>query len=181
MKQENVAFQKFTGILSEDSPAAHFLILRSFSIEAANKLSKIYSEIAQKGALKEPAIRRKPGVRFNPLPARIIHILLTETPCRDLDLIETALAACASKDLNSIMALSRLPDNLYQENPYLCVFLLDALRHLHLNNELEEMHIEACLETFDKMNLAGIFSFWPRVNLLISNSLRHARRIFAPC
>ncbi|RMG44423.1 MAG: hypothetical protein D6719_01825 [Candidatus Dadabacteria bacterium] len=120
------------GILDEDAPALIRALRGIFSESQLNQLREAYSHSAQNELLEHSSVTRKEKQSFNPLPARICRILLTEYDKPDLSLLISAL----KNPLN---------------NPHPAVQLasmLDTIRHLHMMNKDDSYKLarlnEAC-------------------------------------
>ena len=176
MKSRKEQSRPFSGVLELDSPSASNLISRQFSPSDCARLAYSYSVVANDSALNELKIIRSPKIRFNPLPARIIYILMVEGRCRDLEVLDASVLACADAQLSSLKYIASLDKNRILEAPYLAAFTLDLLRHLHMSKDEVEPDLKAQLLAINELAESGAFSFWPKINSLISSALSRCRK-----
>lgn len=109
----------FSGVLDNDSPQLLGLIKRHLSTHL-QILNDAYHLAWERGGCKEDNILREVGVSFNPRPARIATLLLSDGAIRDPDIIRRGL-------LTSVEDCSCLPVvSLAQD--------IDTLRHLHMSS-----------------------------------------------
>lgn len=110
---------KFSGILAKDSPQLLGLVKRYIS-ENLNELSDGYSDAWRNGRCDERSIIREEGVSYNPLPARIATLLISDGGVRDSKTIYEALITVQlNEDTSPIISL---------------VNDIDTLRHLHMTH-----------------------------------------------
>lgn len=174
MSNNNLLFGSLVGILEEDSPSAKNLILNALGADALAKLSETYVQAVNNGVLLEKNIRRNPQVRFNPKPARILHILISEAKCFDLKTLEDAIIDCTDEKLASLENISSLEIHYFKDKPHVPAILLDELRHLHMRLDKSDPAIQRQLESLIKLQNEGAFLKWPRLDLLIATALERA-------
>lgn len=140
------------GILKKDSPGLSALIDGLFSQEEQHYIHKAYSLAFRYGALNEGEVKRIEGASYNPRPARIAQILLTEGSIKECDVLITSILNCAepiifkeepndthiyySNDTTIRSILSGIPYKNIASPLIAIVFshILDKLRHLHMCN-----------------------------------------------
>lgn len=171
MSSEKQVLDLFSGNIQKDSPSAHISILRYLGKSSLNQLSIAYEQVAASGNLERPYIIRTPHVRFNPLPARLIHILLIEAGCRDPSIIEMAIRSVNDGTIN-LNLLSILDPNCYREKPYLTAILLDELRHLHMQSKIDQSEASKHLLPIKILSRSDAFSYWPRLGDLVIAALK---------
>ena len=174
MINKNLLPDKLSGILELDSPAAKAIIQRDLGPLALKRLSASYIAAVNNGVLIESRFRRNPKVRFNPRPARIIHILLVEAKCKELEIIDSAVLASSQEAFYSVKNLACLTNLDFFTAPYLAALVLDELRHLHMSSEKDDPKFKDNLKALEGLYILDSFSFWPRLNSLISTALSRA-------
>ena len=177
MQSPKEQFYPFSGDLAKDSPSASFLIERIFDQTAYVRLAHSYSLVLKDCPSLEQRIIRSPGVRFNPLPARIIYILIAEGKCTDLEIIDAAILACAKVQLYSLRYIASLNNNIISKSPYIAAFALDLLRHLHMSLDKEDPDLRAQLIAINELTESAAFSYWPKINSLITSALARCNKI----
>lgn len=141
----------FTGSLSKDSPALwNRCKLLGFSKTEMEELSSLYKMTYFRKNLEHPLVERVSGSRFNPRPARIATILLTDYRKVDFQLIRSLFQSLAesSAEQPDIVALPASNDI----RAIFCATLLDRVRHIHLEKR-ENSEKEAILtQARDQLN-----------------------------
>lgn len=124
-----------TTILAQLAPGVTRLIERSaFSSEQKETLKEQLTN-AISLCPEHEWLERVPGISYNPLPARLVEILLRESHCTDPTTVEVALSLSTTPivDLSTSTALSI--------DAY-TAYALDTLRHLHYDIIAEGIRTE---------------------------------------
>lgn len=154
-------FVGHTGKLEADSPALWSHFRREFTPEECEKLSEAYENSAALGGLCEGRVKRAEGVRFNPRPARIARILITEAKEKSFEVFIDALSATAP-EVNT----EKLPIQIR------LALALDTLRHLHMT-DLDDTEItEARIEESKIVESSATEHQFPRLVTLITSATR---------
>jgi hypothetical protein len=164
----------FSGSLKDDSPSCIKLIQTTFGKEAQTELSELYSDLFANKILQEPKAFRPEGARFNPRPARLTHILLTEVKITTFEQILKAFRFCF--DPNSLIVESPqvLPARdfeLYRQASF-----LDEVRHLHMNKGIKREQLQAVLLFGQSLFEDSNALMNPRLMTLISTYLVRINR-----
>ena len=118
------------GVLESTAPGLAGAVRRTFSPEAALTIAATYAEVIERSGLETPAIRRPEGTSFNPRPARICQILLTEGGGASPEELQQAVRRS--------LPHGDTPPNYEPYDPHDRVALalaLDDVRHLHMTDE----------------------------------------------
>ena len=140
------------GILDSDSPSLAQNLKRYLKKDEALKVKQAYSIASKYGALNEAGVVRMAEASYNPRPARVAQILITELRDFDADTLCCAILGCARveekiplpESLSSLSdMLGELRDSLNVANlspasrlveASLYAILLDEVRHLHMTD-----------------------------------------------
>ncbi len=80
-----------------DSPGVWDLLKRYLDDCEVEQVWKAYAVAAQLGALDDYPVKRIPGASFNPRPARLMHILISEAGERSAIVLGACALVCAPK------------------------------------------------------------------------------------
>jgi len=171
--------------LERTAPALFHALRRSFAPESLAELINLYDGVLETVGLESPTIPREEGVSFNPWPARVSRLLLSEGAAS----AETIGAALASLLPNESSAhLSSLPHRetvaevraalvsaetrlSLEGEGIVLAFILDEVRHLHvstLNHEARLAAIERARRRVDGINNT---ERWGRLVTLVRHAL----------
>ncbi|MBX7139417.1 MAG: hypothetical protein K1X83_15725 [Oligoflexia bacterium] len=84
------------GILKQHSPGVHKTLERRFSAEELVFLDRLFETALIPGAKQEAGLLRPEGADYNPLPGRILQILLTQLELPSLEFLSAGLLVCLS-------------------------------------------------------------------------------------
>ncbi len=142
-----------TSVYSQDlaviAPACHGLLKRTLNRDDLKIVEELFKQVAKEEGLENSFTRREIGVSFNPFPARIIQLLITEGGIRDKESILIALLSCCSshpisnlspelisasdKIISFLESTQELPILERGEREIAFCHILDRLRHLHMS------------------------------------------------
>ena len=189
-------FTGYTGELAQDSPAlAQALRRASFSQLERSWLADLYTLTAIHGGLEEPELRREPGVRYNPRPARLCQLLLQEGKVRQAEELAAAILLCSDRELDcrSPSAQTRSASSLRQEvrgvltsknaaraslpgQRIALASALDTSRHLHMR-ELDDAERQRQIQDVDQiMRTVSPDLSQDRLTILLSSLLERLSR-----
>ncbi|RIL00861.1 MAG: hypothetical protein DCC75_13815 [Proteobacteria bacterium] len=168
---------KISGDLKVDSPAL-FAQLKSFlPVCDLQRVASAYRTAHEQGGTVEAPTRREPEASFNPKPARLCHILVSEAGVRDPLLLSGAILRCVQSNSQN-QNFQRLA-NIDQENLLIeLAWSLDRIRHLHmtdLDTEQRCMVLEqarSLLESIPEQDAS------PRLTQLLSKAIQRCERTF---
>ncbi len=141
-----------TGNLSKDSPSLYQNIRRYLKEDEVLKITLAYAISAKHGGLTETGVVRLPEASYNPRPARVAQILMTELRDYNAETLCCAILGCCSVDekitlpetlLDIKEQLQELSDAITSPNEpptsttceaSLYAILLDDIRHLHMTD-----------------------------------------------
>jgi hypothetical protein len=141
-----------TGNLAGDSPSLYSNLNRYLKEDEVLKITLAYALAAKHGALNETGVVRLPDASFNPRPARVAQILMTELRDFTAETLCCAILGCARieeilvlpEDLRYLEEqLTELKEALKSPNESpstapceasLYAILLDDVRHLHMTD-----------------------------------------------
>ena len=164
----------FSGILQQDSPSCIKLLQTHFNLVTSEKISALYYDLFQKGPLVERIALRPEGVRFNPRPARLVHILLTELRAVPIEQIEGAFNFSFKPNSLFIDRL-KLTEDLRFELYSLASFL-DELRHLHMNKSLKRETVDDLIAFVESLNVKNSFDLDFRLKSLLLAAIERIKR-----
>lgn len=166
MNEQNASADMLSGRLSEDSPALCDLIGRVFGASTLGRLERMYSQqYLQNGAPE--LCERKAGIRFNPRPARILHILLTEAGMRDEASISEAFTICFADPMRVLH--STWPEQALQRDIRAAI-LLDDVRHFHMFSLANQKQTRATLLALRERQAQSLTNI-PRLQNLLHKAL----------
>lgn len=140
------------GILSQDSPSLAQNIKRYLKPDEAEKVTYAYAVAAKHGALNETGVVRAPEASYNPRPARVAQILITELRNYDGNMLCCAILGCARieseislpeeladiqtmlAELRESMSIKNLAPVSLAAEASLYAIILDEVRHLHMTD-----------------------------------------------
>jgi hypothetical protein len=160
-----------TAILDQLAPGVTRLIERSaFSSEQKETLRE---QLANAISLcpEHEWLERTPGISYNPLPARLVEILLRESHCTQYTTIEVALSLSTTPivDLSTSTALS--------VDAY-TAYALDTLRHLHYDIIAERIRTEILKKlALENEPIAQMIQL-PRLHVLYDAAFSRASKRF---
>lgn len=175
-KEENI---HFSGILKQDSPSAYSIITKHFKPSDVARLSQSYQSILKNSQVLESKINRTHGARFNPLPARIIYILIMDGGCKDLEIIDRAILSSGQENLYSLNFMCSLNESQVAESTFLPAFVLDLLRHIHMSEDRIDSNLQRDLLILEQLAQRGVFQVWPKINSLIISSIARSIKLVA--
>ncbi|MGA1191597.1 MAG: hypothetical protein ACO3XO_04880 [Bdellovibrionota bacterium] len=158
-------------ILAQLAPAVTRLIERS--IFSSKQKQNLKEQLANAITFypEHEWLERRPDISYNPLPARLVEILLRESHCTDYATVEVALSLSTTPivDLSTSKALS--------VDAY-TAYALDTLRHLHYDIIAEEIRTEIlkklALENEPIAQMTGL----PRLHVLYDAAFCRASQRF---
>lgn len=171
--------------LERTAPGLFHALRRSFAPESIAQLIHLYEVVVNAIGLESPTIPREAGVSFNPWPARLSRLLLSEGAA-SAETIGAALASLLPSEppepLNSLSlretvaevraALVSAETRLSLEGEGIVLaFILDEVRHLHvstLNHEARLAAIERARRRVDGINNT---ERWGRLVTLVRHAL----------
>lgn len=170
-------------VLERTAPGLFHALRRAFPEPVVAELGSLYESAVGATGLEAPSIPRAPGVSFNPWPARICRILLTEGECSARTL-GTALASLVDRGLPSVShliepetvtevreAFTSAETRLSAEGEGIVLaFILDEVRHLHLSTLERAARIAAVERARRRLEGIGASERWSRLLTLV----RHA-------
>lgn len=134
--------------LERTAPGLFHALRRAFPAPVVVELGRLYEAAVGAVGLESPAIPREPGVSFNPWPARISRILLSDGEA-SAETIGAALESFVSVEQVSLVSPLASRETTAEVRAALLSFeaplsepgegiilarLLDEVRHLHLSN-----------------------------------------------
>lgn len=184
-----------TGDLYKDSPGLSLLLKGALTPQEQAKLVTLYELACQHGALNEGAITRLEGANFNPRPARIIQILLTDGANSDCTTLAGSLVSCAESTL--FEAHPELADQFYKsylaihsalsgdqskslvstEKAIVFSHLLDEVRHLHMRHLSPTSLLKKVSQLRAIYQLIHPLPEYARLNKVVDAAMERASRL----
>lgn len=176
------------GNLAKDSPSLYSNLNRYLKEDEVLKITLAYALAAKHGALNETGVVRLPKASFNPRPARVAQILMTELRDFNAETLSCAILGCAriedEIELPENLAYMKeqfqeLKDSIKSPNeaPFsspceaaLYAILLDDVRHLHMTDfpidfmKRKISHIQEIVETKESY----------KENQMLAEKIKHA-------
>jgi hypothetical protein len=171
------------------SPHLYGYLTRTYSEDDLEYLTKAFKISIEHGGLRELDFEREPGVSYNPRPARIGIILLSECKVNDRQILATAFLASvlqyqpnavetvrtAFPELYDIALKSSFkPDKIERNSKSMPIHLIsgvlaiDRARHLHLAKDISISTIQQFIKDLDiQIELAKTCS--PRLEILLTS------------
>lgn len=116
-------------------------------------------------------LERAPGISYNPLPARLVEILLRESHCTDYATLEKTLSLSTTPIVDLSTSTAHSVDA-YK------AYALDTLRHLHYDFIAEGMRTEILKKlTFENSSIARMTRL-PRLHVLYDAAFRRVSKRF---
>jgi hypothetical protein len=132
----------FSGDLAQDSPALWGTVNGWLSAAELERLGTLYRVIMSEGGLDTPGIIREVGVSFNPRPARVAGIVVTDAGLRTGSAIGAVFELCRApsndeksehtQPVRGLLRGERCNDP--AAIAIAAAFALDDLRHLHMTD-----------------------------------------------
>lgn len=156
----------FSGNLEADSPSCTRSLTKNFDPAFVNEVKNLYTKLSLSSSLVEPAAKfRNPEVRFNPRPARIIHILINEADYRDHSGILEAVKMCFQQD--SLILDNQIQVRQIKIDTVSLASFLDELRHLHMNRNFQEEIVNFTIQQIENLRVDKYLEVNQRLTLLI--------------
>ncbi|MCB0320404.1 MAG: hypothetical protein KDD60_05710 [Bdellovibrionales bacterium] len=127
--------------LQERAPGVYRLLCSKGILHP--ELGKRLNDVLACNVLEHTSLPRSPGVGFNPLPARLVEILLREGGVQEQYLLVSAVELCELQ--TQARSLLLLPEQLGRPQIVQLTWHLDVLRHLHIFNSSSEI-LKSCVE-----------------------------------
>lgn len=158
-------------ILAQRAPGVTRLIENSIlSSEQKHDLKERLADAIAIGP-EHKWLKRMPGVSFNPLPARVIEILIRECHCTDYRTLEAALLlSTVAKDT---LTISNAP----YADAY-TAYALDTLRHLHCDVVPKEVSTEILTKFSLEQEPIAQMTRLPRLHVLYDAAFRRVSKRF---
>jgi hypothetical protein len=188
--EQSLFYGQSRASLLELSPALYSHLKRRVPSKLAD-FEVAFNWIADRGGLEESFVNREKGVNFNPKPARICQILLTESAFEDNEILLAALFMAAPigdpKDLsvqlsNTFSQAATLADTAQQvlngsaphsaaEYALALASALDEARHLHLTTLSAAQRCARAQDLARLLSFAAAFEGTERLCKLLQTAL----------
>lgn len=140
------------GILDKDSPGLAQNLKRYLKEGEADRVRLAYHIASRHGALQETGVVRQPEASYNPRPARVAQILMTELRSFDAEILCCAILGCAKieeafnlpeelstlqepvNELREVLSINNLEASTSMVEGSLYAIILDEVRHLHMTD-----------------------------------------------
>ncbi len=158
-------------ILAQLAPGVTGLIERSAFSREQKQTLKAQLANAITSSPEHEWLKRAPGISYNPLPARLVEILLRESHCTDYATVEVALSLSTTPIVDLSTSTAHSVDA-YK------AYALDTLRHLHYDIIAEGIRTEILKKlTFENSSIAQMTRL-PRLHVLYDAAFRRASKRF---
>lgn len=156
---ENYKVAMKSGILRIDAPKLFRELQRRLAGQSLIEIEQLYKKLGELGCLNDQPIKREKGVSFNPRPARICQILISEVHEDKFNMFAAAHLMCANPDItiegykDAQLIVDQARSLLTIQSPSLMrefsmlserialAWRLDELRHIHMS-EIDSAKIE---------------------------------------
>lgn len=158
-------------ILAQCAPGVTRLIENS--IFSSGQKQQLKEQLAEAITVRREHewLKRTPGVSFNPLPARVIEILIRECHCTDYGMLEAALLL--STVAEDTLTISNAPC----ADAY-TAYALDTLRHLHYDVVSKEVSTEILTKLSLEQQPIAQMTRLPRLHVLYDAAFRRVSKRF---
>ena len=191
------------GDLSFDSPGVWNMLKGAFLEPELAQIWCAYAVAAKLGALDDKPVRRASGASFNPRPARLMHILLSEAAEKRAVVIAAAAFACVDITTPCPPAYTGMREwdlgclsRNYARSAFnsaekaeacagaqaaaaeavACAYLLDELRHLHMTGLSREDRTAAMSRAESFLTNRSFPAQYARLSALTQQALDRCRR-----
>lgn len=183
--------------LKNSSPKLYSSLKRVYQQSDLHFVEEIYHKACLQDALLEENLTREDGVSYNPRPARIALILISEAKLLDPSTIAASILSCCSPAVldvhfseyqsvrnQALQAHFLLKEGFcetYPAEPHLIslALTLDKIRHLHMTSLNAQQIVNQCAETRRWLDTFKPIKEYERLIILINTAINRFLKLDA--
>ena len=158
------------GVLEKTAPGLAGALRRAFPPAAALEVAATYAEVLERSGLESPSIDRPEGASFNPRPARICQILMTDGGGSTPEELQLAVRLSIPRRGDP----PQLPPPPNPSDRVALALAIDDVRHLHMTDPAERDH-HAVLAA--ARALVGLSTAPQRLKVVLEHAVRRYARL----